>query len=224
MNLDAENKTNTHKVVRIRHLTKSTFVLQLERKGFSFIPGQCVNIGLTDKAVNREYSTYSGKDDDKLEFLVKAIEGGTVSPILQKLKKGDKVSLDGSYGLFLIKKPEDKKQKYIFVGTGTGIAPFHSFVTSYPGLDYLMLHGVRNKNEQYDKEDYGKGRYLACVSKEGGGNFQGRVTDYLRANKKLLNKKTLYYLCGNSEMINEVYDILREAGISGTNIITEVFF
>lgn len=214
----------TSEVLGIRQLTDLTFVLRLKRNGFLFEPGQCVNIGLVKEAVNREYSSYSGKEAKYLEFLIKVIEGGMVSPVLQKMKPGDKVSLDGAYGLFLIKKPEDKKQKYVFIGTGTGIAPFHSFVSSYPGLNYKILHGVRFVNEQYDKKDYEKSRYLACVSREEGGDFQGRVTDYLRKNKKLIDKKTLYYLCGNSEMINDVYDILSEEGVSGSNIITEVFF
>ncbi|OHA68767.1 MAG: oxidoreductase [Candidatus Wildermuthbacteria bacterium RIFCSPLOWO2_02_FULL_47_10] len=209
------------KVLKVRHLTDSTFVLRVERKGFEFIPGQCVNIGLTDEAVNREYSTYSGINDKYLEFLIKEVTGGIVSPALKKLKKGNGVSVDGAYGLFIIPKPE-AKQKYLFIGSGTGIAPFHSFVKSYPGLDYTLLHGIRTGDEQYDRKDYDPKRYVACVSRERKGGFHGRVTDYLR--KHPVNPKTVCYLCGNSEMINEVYDILRSQGVNGTNIITEVFF
>ena len=60
-----------------------------------------------------------------------------------------------------------------------------------------------------------------CVKRKGG-DFSGRVTEYLRSNK--IDKKARYYLCGNSEMINDVYDILSETGINGSNIVTEVFF
>lgn len=215
------NRKKLYKVLGVRNLTDSTYVLRIERNGFEFIPGQCVNIGLTADAVNREYSTYSGINDKYMEFLIKEVEGGIVSPALRKLKKGDKVSVDGAYGLFVIPKPE-AKQKYLFIGSGTGIAPFHSFVQSYPGLDYTILHGIRTADEQYDKKDYDPKRYIACVSREKGGNFHGRVTDYLR--KHPVDPKTVCYLCGNSEMISEAYEILREQGVSGTNIITEVFF
>ena len=215
------NKLKTYKVIGRRDLTASTYVLRIERRGFEFIPGQCVNIGLPSDAVNREYSTYSGVDNKYLEFLIKEIQGGVISPALRKLRKGNKISLDGAYGLFIIPQPE-AKQKYIFICSGTGIAPFHSFVKSYPGLDYTVLHGIRAADEQYDKKDYEPKRYIACVSREKRGDFHGRVTDYLR--KHPVDPKTICYLCGNSEMISEAYEILREQGVGGTNIITEVFY
>lgn len=234
------------KVLRVRHLTDSAFVIRVERKGFEFIPGQCVNLGLPKEAINREYSTYSGKDEKYLEFLIKTITGGSLSPMLQKLKAGDEVTIDGAYGSFTIASPEKTNDKYLFIGTGTGIAPFHSFAISYPKMDYRILHGVSYGNEQYDRKDYPEGRYIACVSREkqktlkleteknqNNGKlkiqnkekqkiFFGRVTGYLRENP--VEPKTICYLCGNSDMINEVYDILRNQGVNGTNIITEVFF
>lgn len=216
------NTTQTHKVLKIRHLTDHAYVLQLERDGFQFTPGQCVNIGLTDGAVNREYSTYSGINDDYLEFLIKEVQDGLVSPKLKKLKPGDQVQLDGAYGLFTLKEPGNTKLKYTFIATGTGIAPFHTFVKSYPHLNYQIIHGIRYTNEQYDKNDYTKGKYIACVSQEKGGDFHGRITDYLAKNQP--DPTRIYYLCGNADMINDVYDILREAGVNGSNIYTEVFF
>lgn len=208
-------------VLEIRHLSKSTFILRIARNNFKFIPGQCVNIGLVGGAVNREYSTYSGTGDNNLEFLIRKVKGGAVSEGLSRLKPDEEVTLDGAYGKFTLVNPAGK-QKYVFIGSGTGIAPFHSFVKSYPKIDYQILHGIRFASEQYDKEHYGKGRYVACVSKEKGGDFSGRVTDYLK--KIPLPLDNLYYLCGNRAMINDVYDILSVKGINGSNIFTEVFF
>ncbi len=208
-------------VLEIRHLSKSTFILRIARNNFKFIPGQCVNIGLVGSAVNREYSTYSGAYDNYLEFLIRKVKGGAVSEGLSKLKPDEFVTLDGAYGKFTLINP-NAKQKYMFIGSGTGIAPFHSFVKSYPKIDFQILHGIRLTSEQYDRKDYGKGKYVACVSKGKGGDFAGRVTDYLK--KIPLPLDTLYYLCGNRAMINDVYDILSVKGINGNNIFTEVFF
>ncbi len=218
------NTRDRHKVIGVRKITKETFVLQVERAGFEFIPGQCVNIGVEKLGINREYSTYSSlADPKKMEFLIRVVENGRISTALQKLKKGDFVQLDGAYGKFTLKDISDTKNKYVFIASGTGIAPFHSFALSYPKLDYTVLHGVRYANEQYDKSDYKKNSYIACVSRdEGKTHFNGRVTDYLRKNE--VDKKAIYYLCGNTEMINEVYDILREKKINGDQIFTEVFF
>lgn len=225
------NTKDKHKVLGVRHVTKSTFVLQVERAGFEFIPGQCVNIGLEKTGINREYSSYSSVNDDKkMEFLIRAVEKGAVSSALQRLKKGDYVQLDGAYGKFTLKDVIDTKKKYVFIASGTGIAPFHSFALSYPKLNYKVLHGVRKTDEQYDKDDYKKGSYTACVSRAQEDNnsrtqdkvFTGRVTDYLRANS--VDTEAVYYLCGNTDMINEVYDILREKKVNGDQIFTEVFF
>ncbi len=205
-------------------MTKNTFCLQVERDDFEFIPGQCVNIGMAKTGINREYSSYSSVGDSKkMEFLIRAVEGGAVSTALQKIKKGEYVQLDGAYGKFTLKNPENTRTKYIFIASGTGIAPFHSFAMSYPNLKYQVLHGVRYENEQYDKDDYKEGCYVGCISKSQNSDvFNGRVTDYLRA--KGVDKTATYYLCGNTDMINEVYDILRENGVSGDQIFTEVFF
>ena len=208
-------------VLGIRHLTKWTYVLRTKRDKFEFIPGQCVNIGLVGDAVNREYSTYSSKDVNFLEFLIKKVEGGLVSVGISTLKKGDQVTLDGAYGRFTLEDPT-RKQKYIFIASGTGIAPFHSFVQSYPDLDYQIIHGIRDVSEQYDRKDYASDKYIACVSRGTGGDFSGRVTDYLEKIK--IDPEAVYYLCGNHGMINDVYDILRSRDVNGNNIFTEVFF
>ncbi|KKT76317.1 MAG: oxidoreductase fad/nad(p)-binding domain protein [Microgenomates group bacterium GW2011_GWA2_44_7] len=210
------------KVAQIRFLTESTYILKLERNGFQFIPGQCINVGLPGLGVNREYSTYSGIKDPYLEFLIKRIDGGLVSTKLSLLDPGDEVTLDGAYGLFTIKKPSDKKCRYLFIASGTGIAPFHSFLRSYPKLNCKILHGIRFVREQYEKDHYPKEVYTSCVSGERGGDFRGRVTGYLK--KHSVTKDTTCYVCGNSSMINDVYDILRNQGLSASNILTETFF
>ena len=210
-----------HKVLGVKPLSQNTFTLTIERNGMDFIAGQCVNIGIPETGINREYSSYSGETDQHLEFLIREVEGGQVTPRLRSLKQGDHVEVDGAYGLFTLNqgKPDDKP--YVFIATGTGIAPFHCFAKSYDFLDYKIIHGIRFGDEAYGKEDYGK-NYVACTSRDKTGDFTGRVTDYLK--EKPQNPESMFYLCGNRNMINDVYDILRDQGISGSNIITEVFF
>lgn len=211
-----------HKVIAVEHLTKHTFSIRIERNGLVFRAGQCVNIGLPNAGVNREYSSYSGESDPELRFLIRAVEGGQVSTRLAQLQPGDFLEVDGAYGLFTIPNPEDRTKQYVFIATGTGIAPFHCFVKSYPWISYRIIHGTSFADECYNRVDYAEGSYVHCVSREPAGDYHGRVTEFLRKNPQPAD--AVYYLCGNRNMINDAYDILREQGVSGSNIITEVFF
>ena len=209
-------------MIEFRDLSPSTYVLRLERNGFSFKPGQCVNLGLKGSGVNREYSTYSGMDEPFLEFLIKEVRGGTVSSALRKVDPGTDVELHGPYGSFVIEPGQIENSSFVFIGTGTGIAPFHSFVRSYPNLDYQIINGIRDTGEQHDTRDYDPARLVCCVSREKWNGFNGRVTDYLKQMEIALDK--VYYLCGNQGMIHDAYDVLRSAGVSGDQIFTEAFF
>jgi len=211
-----------HKVLGNEPLSSSTFKLQIERDSLEFRAGQCVNLGLPNTGINREYSSYSGEKEAELAFLVREVEDGDVSPALRRLKYGDSIEIDGAYGLFTLPESIPENNSNVFIATGTGIAPFHSFVRTIPELDYLILHGTRLSEENYESGHYKTERYVQCVSQENGGCFKGRVSDYLRENPQGRDKQ--YYLCGNRNMLNEVYDILREQEVSGSNIMSEVFF
>ena len=65
-------------------------------------------------------------------------------------------------------------------------------------------------------------RYKLCTSRDQQGDFNGRVTDYLK--QKSLDSDTLVYLCGNCDMIYDVYDLLTSRGFPSGNIKTEVYF
>jgi ferredoxin--NADP+ reductase len=211
----------TFKVHEVRELTDSCFVLRFDRHGLNFIAGQHILVGLSDTAELREYSVYSGETDNYLEILVKEVEEGSVSKQLKKLKPGEELQVESAVGFFRIAK-ENLDKKLVFIASGTGIAPFHSFVKSYPNLNYTLLHGIRYSNEAYEADFYEHHRYISCVSKDDKGNFKGRLTDYLKQNN--LDTDSLVYLCGNSDMILDSKNILEEKGFSNEQLFTEVYF
>ena len=212
----------THRVLSVRPISESAYVLRVDRKGLTFEPGQYINVGPYGSIAMREYSVYSGMDEDFLEILVKEVEGGVVSQALKKTNPGDPVALEGPFGFFLIDEEQRKNGKFLFIASGTGISPFHSFAKSYPELDYTLLHGVRRSSELYDREVFDPARFVSCVSREETGDFHGRVTDYLRANPAA--PESLCYLCGNCDMIYEAFDILRSQGVSPDHLFAEVYF
>lgn len=209
-------------VVAVRHLTAVTSVVTIERGRLPIQPGQHVTLGLSGAGVNREYSAYTIGPGDRIEFLIHARPDGTVSQALRDCAPGTPVDLAGPFGAFVIAAPADPAPRYTLIASGVGIAPFHAFVTAYPGLDFQLLHGVRRLEDRYDMDDYPRNRYIACVTGEGGGDFSGRVTAYLEAHPA--DPGRLYYLCGRNAMVSDVFDQLRRQGVPSNHLFTEVFF
>ncbi|MGF7139416.1 ferredoxin--NADP reductase [Roseimarinus sediminis] len=220
--IDQLDEHPVFRVQALRHLTKSAYVLRFDRNNMEFIAGQHLSVGLAGDPQAREYSIYSSVNDPYLEILVKEVENGIVSKRLKRVKPGDELRVTGPMGFFKLKKDRRSEKPHLFVGTGTGISPFHSFIKSYPELNYQLIHGVRHVEEAYEKDEYPPGRYTLCTSRDRKGNFSGRTSDYLKTQN--FSSDTEVYLCGNCDMIFEVYDILTDKGIPTENIHTEVYF
>ena len=211
-----------HKVLKIRNLSTTSYALRIERKNINFKAGQCFNLGLKNSGVNREYSIYSGENDPYLEFLIKEVKKGIVSTALRQMQLGEEINLHGPYGSFVIDPIKIKQVKFNFLCTGTGIAPFHSFIRSHLNLDYQIINGIRFLNERYDYDEYHPLKITTCISREKWTGFHGRLTAYL--SQIPIDTKSIFYICGNQKMIQEAYVILRKKKVSGNNILTEVFF
>lgn len=214
--------TSFYKVIDIRQLTESAFVISMPRCRFSFNPGQHISVSIKGDYQSREYSIYSGNNDERLEILVKEVEGGYFSPKLKHVKPGDYLEIHGPFGKFGMDQKKLTSHKHVFIASGTGIAPFHSMVLSIPDLDYHLIHGVRYPVEAYEKNHYSADRYTLCTTRNPENNFHGRVTDYIRQNK--FEKNTAFYLCGNSDMIFDAMEILKDKGFSREDIYVEVYF
>ena len=209
-------------VEQVRNLTESTYVLKFSRNGMQFSPGQHLLLGLPGSKELREYSIYSGIHDESLEVLIKEVDDGVVSRELKTIKPGDPLLISGPRGFFLKQAIQAGQGKLLFLSSGTGLAPFHSFVLSHPDANYRIIHGVRNISEAYDSGDYKKEQFTVCTSRGERGDFTGRVTDYLKkANPDL---RSDVFLCGNSNMIYDAMDILHSKGFPQKQIFTEVYF
>lgn len=215
-------KLPVHRVQEVRQLSAATYVIRVERNHADFIPGQYFIINRKGSFEAREYTIYSSTEDDYLDFIIAEVNGGAVSPALRQCAPGDLLELEGPMGYFQLDEQARRTGRLCFIATGTGIAPFRSFIGSYPDLDYLLLHGVRTAADGYDVESYDPQRYISCVSREEGGKFHGRVTDYLRQHPA--DPAMSFYLCGNCDMLFEVYDILVAQGVERQAIHTEVFY
>jgi ferredoxin/flavodoxin---NADP+ reductase len=214
--------TDFRKIIQIRFLTERTFVLRMERGDMQFRAGQHIIVGLKGELDQREYSVYSGEGDDYLEILVREVLDGKVSIQLKNSIPGQLLQVNGPFGAFGIESFDMFSRKLVFIASGTGISPFHSFVRSYPGINYTLIHGVRYINEAYERTEYDPSRYILCPSKESYDGRKGRVTRFLTGFR--VNPDMLFYLCGNNNMIYEAYHILRDKGVQDENIFSEIYF
>ena len=212
---------DSFKVLENIRLSDKTFRLRTDRPSTPIKAGQCFSVGTRDLAINREYSMYSAADDPYVDFLIREVEDGVVSPRLARCQPGEMVEIGGPYGEFCLHSDAVNGREFVFLASGTGIAPFHSFVLTYPSLRYQIFHGVRFSNEQYESSDYAEGKYIPCVSRPESGTGV-RVPDRLRMAD--LNPDALYYLCGNRAMIIDTVSVLREKGVPGGSIYMETFF
>lgn len=211
------------KILEIRNLNESTYVLRLEKNGIEFRAGQYLVLNIPGEKNAREYSIYSPENAPFIDLLIKEVADGDVSVKLKSLRIGTKLEISGPFGFFILRDIRNSENNHFtFVATGTGISPFRSMILSNPGLNYNLIHGIRYNHEAYDSSDYPADCITVCTSQQNGVGFSGRVTQYLK--EKGIRENSVYYICGNSAMVNEVSGYLEESGIQPENIRTEIFF
>jgi len=206
-------------VLDVRHLTPDAFVLRLERRQETVTAGRHVDVGLPGSET-RPYSLYSGEADPYLEVLVRRVEGGTVSTQLALLRAGDEVKVGPVKGRFTLGRARPG-ERLLFMATGTGIAPFRSFLRSRRDLDYTLVHGVRDVRDDFGAEFVPAERRVLCVSGiPAPGAYPGRVTGWLADSHSRYDRA---FLCGNARMIVEAAYLLADRGFDD-RIHTETYF
>lgn len=210
------------RIISRRELARGTFILKFEREDTVFTAGQHIMVGPYGLKEQREYSIYSGEQDDYLEILIRDVHDGYISPALHQLDTGDFLDIRDPVGYFTLPKELQQDQPVVLMATGTGIAPFHSYIRSYPNLNYQLIHGIRFAEEAYEKQHYKPGRLIICTSRENNTWFKGRITDYIKQHQ--MDTHAEFYLCGNIRMIHDAFDILQQQGVSPEQLHAEVYF
>jgi len=209
------------KIIDNKLIASNTYLISFERF-FNFNPGQWVALKIRSDDSPRLYSIASGTKSKIIEILYDVKPNGLLTNKMSKLVKGDIIFVSEPSGKFLREIGEGW-----FIATGTGIAPFRSMILSGMGEGKKLLFGARTLNSFYFEQEfeyYLGENFIKCCSGEVSANiFSGRVTDYLK-NYSNLNVNEKYYLCGKSEMIVDVRDLLLEKKVPFRNIIAEIYF
>lgn len=206
-------------VVAAEWVAEGTIQIDFERPPWAFRAGQEIVVHGAEPCDDRTYSIASGEHDQLIRILVRVVPGGRISPRLALLRPGDTVRMSGPQGSFII---PDVSRQAMLIATGTGIAPFRSFLRTYTDWQPILLHGVRSAADLYWRPELEPlcRRYVPCVSRQG--EQLRRVTDWLATEE--LPEGADYYLCGKYDMIRDAVAVLSRRGVSPANIRTEIFY
>ncbi len=197
-----------------------------------YIAGQFISfkyITKEKKNILRPYSIINPPNNsNKISFTIKIIDGGVFTPYIATLKKGDTIDIIGPFGNFIINKKNNKPIS--FIATTVGVAPLYCMlkdlldngysksINLYLGFRYIQ--DIFWENELLSlKNKYSNFQYFICISKPETLwlGLKGRVTDNIK-----IDKNYQYYICGNSQMIKSVKDLLLKNSI--TDIHEEIYF
>jgi ferredoxin-NADP reductase len=227
----------------VRHLVFE----HAEGRPFAFAPGQFIQVHFhyaDGKPTKRSYSVATvGQGDatpvSQIEIAVSYVEGGAATALLGNLQEGETISASGPYGRFCLF-DNDANQRYLLVGTGTGITPYRAMlpqlrkVIAARGCEVNLIFGARNEKEllydadfiAFEREVPGF-RYYACLSRQmralprtqdRSGHVQGLINELSPS-----AEGDIAYLCGNPNMVDEAFALLKEAGLPVPHIRREKY-
>ena len=201
-----------------------------------FKAGQYINIKVSENA-RRSYSIASEPSlKVELELYVDTLPGGPGSIFFEKIKIGEIIEFLGPIGMFVFDESNTNVKSYLFIATGTGIAPFLSMIKEQLKLGnnkpMHIIFGLRFIKDVYLKEELDKHNkkhsnltYEIILSKPEDKTWSGKVGHV----QDLINEVEDFdnlagYICGNQKMISDVQELLKTKGVNADNIHFEKFY
>ena len=214
---------------------------------FAFVPGQFIQIHFhyaDGKPTKRSYSVGtvgdgSGAPVQRLEIAVSYVEGGAATELLSKLDEGGEIDASGPYGRFCLM-DADANQRYLLVATGTGVTPYRAMLpqiralTRTRGCTFALVYGARNETELLYGEEFEAfarevpgftfhpcfSRVPRAVPRANDRNGRAQVAlGELAPNAE----HDIAYLCGNPDMVDETFAMLKDAGLPVPRIRREKY-
>ena len=209
------------RVLSNKEITPGVFALEIE-KNIEFKAGQVIAAAMSPNDDLRLYSIASGENQPFLRILFDVNPSGQLTPPMSLLKEGDMLYISAPFGRFT-KTPDNAW----WIATGTGIAPFISMAESGQSEGRTLLHGARFLNQFYFsdlfKDKMGSEYVRFCTAESSEEVISGRLTTFIKESDNILPERK-YYLCGNSNMVVEVRDLLLSKGVPFEHIIAEIYF
>lgn len=227
----------------MRHM----FFERADGEPMRYLPGQFLQLLFENEqgdVLRRSYSLASrcsGDDlaSESIEFVVSYVPGGPGTCLMSQLKPGDEVRTVGPLGRLCLM-PDDDNERYLLIGTGTGITPYRAMLDQISSLmkqrslKVALLHGARIQDEllfakefQTFANEHDGFTYVPCLSREAPTSahpdaIRGYVQDALK-NIDVCDTQDIAYLCGNPNMVDACLDALKAEGLPPTSIRREKY-
>lgn len=212
-----------------------------------FIPGQFIQVHFSNpdgSPTKRSYSLATIHDHalepgEAVEIAVSYIPGGAATALFTALEQGQQIQASGPYGRFCLG-ANDSNQRYLLIGTGTGVTPYRAMlpqladVMAKRDVEIVLLFGARTPDELIYGQDFyafaaanPRFRFVPCFSRELPADPHADVRrGYVQ--EALLefapNGETdIAYLCGNPNMVDAAFDVLKTQGLAIPHIRREKY-
>ncbi|WP_395372952.1 FAD-binding oxidoreductase [Marinicella sp. W31] len=211
---------------------------------YSFQAGQFLRLHFqqNDQEVFRSYSiaTIFPQEHCVLEDISMAVswvEGGLATGVLSSLEHGQSVPASGPFGRFCL--PDTDFKRYFLIATGTGVTPYRAMLNELElrlqkGAEVYVVMGAQRQNGLLYEQDFLKMagqypgfNYVACLSREQreeptNYDQSGYVQQYLQS-IEFNEDSDITFLCGNPDMIDEAFALLKEKGLPVAQIRREKY-
>ncbi len=234
------------KITEVWRVTPYVVGLNIERmdgEPFKVMPGQflMMHFDHSGEKMNRSYSISNPVPLDRmcqsLELCIALVDGGVGSAIVDAADVGTTWNLSGPHGRFVLR---GELPKHInLIATGTGIAPYRSMLTqieSYleEGHVVRLVMGARDMDgflfddEFLALEESNDGfEYYRCGSRVSDPVQLSRERDFIGRVQAAVDtfdtEDSIFYLCGNEHMVDQLKESLQERGVERKLVRTEAY-
>ena len=205
-------------------------------EGFTYRPGQFVNLTQPDLSVSRSYSLASKCSDNFLEFHIRHLPDGRMSGwIANTVENGSFIFLSDPLG-HCYYRAEQQDRPLLLAGTGTGLAPLYGIVqdalTQQHPQPITLLHGALQADGLYYTDAlrqldqaYPQFHYRPAVLHGDTPAFAEKadIQAHFAHHLQQLGKNALVYLCGDTATVDAMRRQCLQAGVAEAEIYTDSF-
>ena len=223
-------RTISTTVDTVEQLTSDIWFLKLTpEEEFEFKPGQYVDITIPGTEHHRSFSM-ANTTSDTLEFMIKAYEGGKFSGLLSdgKINPGDKLDVNGPYGVFTLR--PSSPRRLLFIGGGAGMAPILSLLRALKAnaseREKVYYYGARTEADLFQLEELGAldCGFVPALSEDSNGwsGEAGLITDVVERLEDDIAEVDAY-VCGPPPMVEATIALLERKGVPEAHIYYDKF-